>query len=135
MSDESVFECARVIRAELPLLMSPQTAARRDSLDQHLARILAHSEKPGAAQEILDVLRSEPELRTWAAAFLAAGIPPRYVERAGYQRLAGSGEAVPASRFACPDGDFAWYRAFLDEPVPQCPTHRCPLVQQDQSSC
>ena len=135
MHDDSVFECARAIRAQLPRLLNPLDGARRDEIDRRLAWALARHAEPGAADDILDILWSVPELRTWAAGFLETGAPPRYAERGGYQRLPGSGEAVPAERFDCPEGDFVWYRAFLDERVPRCPTHATPLVRQDTPPC
>ncbi|MET9388621.1 hypothetical protein ABZY09_48705 [Streptomyces sp. NPDC002928] len=134
-SDERILECARAVRAELPRLISPLAAERRRELDTRLAQALARPGDGGTVERILVVLQSEPELRTWAAYFLETGNPPRYTERGDYQPLPGSGEAVPATRYSCPEHDFAWYRAFLDEPPPRCPTHGHPLVREDPPSC
>ncbi|MFF4219158.1 hypothetical protein [Streptomyces nondiastaticus] len=132
-SDERILECARAVRAELPRLIGPLAAERSRELDARLAQALARD--AGTVERILVVLQSEPELRTWAAHFLESGNPPRYTERGDYQPLPGSGEAVPATRYSCPDRDFAWYRAFLDESPPRCPTHGHPLVREDPPSC
>ncbi|MFB6679372.1 hypothetical protein ACFCWG_44700 [Streptomyces sp. NPDC056390] len=134
-SDERILECARAVRAELPRLIGPLAAERRRELDTHLAQALARLGDAGTVERILMVLQSEPELRTWAAYFLETGNPPRYTERGDYQPLPGSGEAVPATRYSCPEHDFAWYRAFLDEPPPRCPTHGQALVREDPPSC
>ncbi|MCC8452779.1 hypothetical protein [Streptomyces rochei] len=134
-SDERVLECARAVRAELPRLIGPLAAERRRELDTRLAQALARPGDASTVEWILVVLESEPEVRTWAAYFLETGNPPRYAERGDYQPLPGSGEAVPATRYSCPERDFAWYRAFLDEPSPRCPTHGYPLVREDFPSC
>ncbi|MFF5923383.1 hypothetical protein ACFY8C_34460 [Streptomyces flavochromogenes] len=134
-SDEAILECARAARAELPRLIGPLAPERVRELDTRLAQLLAHPGAPGAADRILTVLQSEPEIHTWAAHFLETGLPPRHTERGIYQPLPGSGEAVPAVRYFCPEHDFAWYRAFLDESPPRCPTHGQPLVREDPPSC
>ncbi|CAL9554021.1 hypothetical protein SUDANB15_04470 [Streptomyces sp. enrichment culture] len=134
-ADERILECARAVRAELPRLIGPLAAERRRELDARLARALARPGDADTVERILEVLQSEPELHTWAAHFLETGNPPRYAERGDFQPLPGSGEAVPATRYSCPERDFAWYRAFLDEPPPRCPTHGHSLVREDPPSC
>lgn len=133
--DEQVVECARAVRGELPRLIGPLAIERRRELDARLAQVLARLRDADTAGRILQLLQSEPEVRTWAATFLETGHPPRYTERGDYQPLPGSGEAVPATRYSCPERDFAWYRAFLDEPPPRCPTHDRALVREDPQSC
>jgi hypothetical protein len=122
--EEHVLAAARTIRSVLHGL-SPSTA---EDLDSQVAELLARAktgERVGAG--IIDVLSKQDATRSWMQFFLATG-SPRPLSR-GFQHLPGDPKPVPGTKFECPDGDFTWYRPFVGVPVPQCPTHKKPLVQ------
>lgn len=129
---DPVLELARSIRAYLPELVGEDSAV----LDATLARLLAESRHDDVGPAILTELRRRPATHDWASRFLETGEPP--VPQAGEKGLSplpGGGEVVRASRFVCPEGDYAWYRRGIGEGVPACPTHGVPLRREARTVC
>jgi hypothetical protein len=112
-------EAACAIRFYLPELLDEDAAA---DLDGALARLLDE----GAGEErLVDELERRDETAEWAAAFLEHGIPPEFavVDERAYAEAPGYGEPVGLTKFACPSGDFVWYRHSVGQQPPTCPTH------------
>ena len=121
-------DAARAIRSYLPeLLGDPGTAA---TIDARLAELLqaAHDGRP-VTDAVTDVLAERSATRNWAARFLERGCPPDVV---GPERGVPGGPPVsvlPAPRFVCPSGDFAWWQRAAGIEPPSCPSHGQPLVR------
>ena len=123
MSDQKdIYEAGRTIRAYLPdLLDSPADAGQ---VDAALASLL--SEEDGDIEDqILEQLEQYDATAEWTAAFLEYGIPPELASlgERGYAEAPGHGEAVRTPKYACPEGDFVWYRHAVGQSPPRCPTH------------
>lgn len=112
---EELLECSRSIRPYLLELLG----AEAEAFDLQLADLLAQA-KAGESVDtkILELLKSHPKTRNWAAEFLA----PKQIPK-GFERLPGSSDAVAAQKFVCPEGDYVWYRRSVGVPIPICPTH------------
>lgn len=138
MDDDAVIEAARAIRPYLDRLANPRATA--DELDRHLADALnGSSDRPAAARR-LRILLEEQEDTAWFLAEVLADAPhcrppyhqPRYRRRqGGIPAPAGDPGLVDAVRYACPHGDYVWYRPEVGTPVPHCPTHHIPLTGRD----
>lgn len=112
---EAILESARSIRPYLPEL----TGVGADCVDRQLAELLAKANAGESVHiEILDLLKSDPATRAWTAEFLS----PQPVSK-GFVRLPGNSGAVAAQKYACPQGDYIWYRRSVSIPIPVCPTH------------
>ncbi len=129
--DEPLLELARAIRPYLPDLVGDQAAA----MDRDLARLLEEAGGSTAAPAgILDRLGAHTATRKWGAKFLETGLPPDvaslFEARRGdsYEELPGLGGVVRAPKYACPQGDFVWYRRSQGQVPPRCPTHGIDLV-------
>lgn len=112
---EALLECARSIRPFLPELFG----AEAETVDRQFADLLAQA-KVGELVDtkILELLKSHPKTRNWAAEFLA----PKQVPK-GFERLPGSSSAVSAQKYVCPQGDYVWYQRSVGVPIPTCPSH------------
>jgi len=115
---EQILDCARTIRPFLPELVSAEMV---QLMDGQLATLLAKA-KAGEAvtADILEVLKSQPDVRSWAGEFLSPESVPKGV---GDAQLPGRVGAIAAPRYVCPEGDFVWYRRSLGTPIPKCPSH------------
>ena len=122
-SAERILEAARAIRSYLPTLLDASSAAQTDAA---LAALIADPGDTGDVEErILGEFERHDATAEWAAAFLEHGLPlelVRHGER-GFYELAGHGEPVRTPKFACPDGDYVWYRHAVGQSPPVCPTH------------
>jgi hypothetical protein len=118
-SDELVVEAARAIRPELPEIVPDGW----ESVDDDLAACLA--EEPTTAERVRTILSVRPETASWVVAFLTG---EGGVTRGSLSLADGSGELVQAPRFACPNGDYVWYRRTRSRSVPLCRTHQLRLV-------
>jgi len=117
---EDVLECARSIRPFLPDLLGSEA----ENFDRQLADLLALSKtRTPVNTKILELLTSHPKTRQWAAEFLASQPTSKGANSRGYERLPGSSDAVSAPKYACPQGDYVWYRRSVGIPIPVCPTH------------
>jgi hypothetical protein len=120
--DELIRECARAVRPYLGEL----TPASAEELDRSLAEAL-NANAP--TDVILEIFQAEPQLRaatTEAIAVHDFGGVMNLVSR--LSGLPGYGTPNP-TRYACPLGDFSWYRRKVGLQVPRCPTHDKPLVR------
>ncbi|WP_239313787.1 hypothetical protein [Frankia sp. Cj3] len=133
-----VIEAARAIRPYLPRLLAPAAA---HALDQRLAAELTSPADPVATARQLRVLLDGQEDTAWFLAAVLRDAPdyrPPYHQPQYLSRQPPGGRAIPpgdpgpvggAARFACPQGDYVWYRPDVATPVPACPTHQTPLVR------
>ena len=120
-------DAARAIRSYLPELLGAPDAS---STDARLAELL-HAAQDGrpVTDAVVAVLAERPETRNWTAQFLERGSPPDVV---GPERGVPGGPPVavlPAPRFVCPSGDFAWWQRAAGIQPPNCPSHDQPLVR------
>ncbi|MFD8224996.1 hypothetical protein ACFV16_12605 [Streptomyces massasporeus] len=129
--DQDVLDAVRLLRGHLRELVEARRVA---VLDGRLAGVLslAEQDSEAALPELAGVLSGEPELENWVARVLEDPHkrPPALQARSerAPDRLPGTGEPVPALRYECPLGDYAWYRLTVGERVRKCPTHRLLLV-------
>lgn len=74
---------------------------------------------------------AEPTVGEWLADYLdATGSGSRT-----YDPLSGDGAPVaPSAVFRCPQGTLVWYRRFVGEPPPHCPTHDVDLIRVDEGT-
>ncbi|MBD2344906.1 hypothetical protein [Anabaena subtropica] len=121
---EDILEGGRSIRPFLPELLGNDAV----QVDKQLAELLAQA-KAGqqVEQQILEILKSYPDTRNWIAEFLSE----QQVSK-GFQQLPGSGEALSAQKYICPQGDYVWYRRVVGATIPTCPTHGVLLIPADQ---
>jgi hypothetical protein len=132
--DDPMLEVGRAIRPYLAdLLADPDAAAAADA---HFAALLAEAREGRPVDvAILARLKADPELHRWAAAFLQHGAPPEVVaepERGPGEAPPGDVGATPSRDvFACPEGDYVWWRRAVGLAVPVCPTHGLPLERRD----
>jgi hypothetical protein len=128
--DQAVWEAARAVRPYLDDLVG----AAASQVDVELAEILTDNEDDERSEYLLrEVLEAHEgtfiflrRVRDDAPAYR----PPQVLAESTGRRYtgpAGNPLPVPADKFACPRGDYVWYRADADEPLPLCPTHRCEL--------
>lgn len=117
---EKVLACARTIRAFLPELLHAEMAQQ---MDGQLATLLAQAQAGASVTaEILDVLKSQPDVQRWAGEFLSPTSVPKGVGEP-YSPLPGWIGAIAAPCYICPKGDFVWYRRSVGTPIPKCPSH------------
>ncbi len=121
--EESIREAARAIRPHLEKLIGPEPAAEMDS---ELARLLG---APSQTGRLLAHLESTTPTRQWWLDFLrCGGVPPEDAELAETVRVELPGLGLPSlPRYACPRGDYVWYRRSPAIDVRSCPTHHLPL--------
>jgi hypothetical protein len=124
--NEGVLEAARVIRPYLKTLVGPAA----DDLDGQIAELLAAA---GRGEEVAAVLGSLMARDEATAAFLDEVLadaplyrPPEV--QPDYLRSAAPppgdvGTVLHAGKYACPGGDYVWYRPAISVPIPECPTH------------
>jgi hypothetical protein len=128
MDEQGVLETARAIRPYLPTLVGPTA----DELDQRLAELLnANSDEQVAA--VRSLLEANETTGDFLAEMLADApeyrppeLQPSHMRQSGggYRALAGDAQPVlHAGRYACPQGDYIWYRPLVRTPVRPCPTH------------
>jgi hypothetical protein len=129
--DEILLDTARMVRGYLAELVDEDLA--RD-LDRQIAGLLATANNGEDVTESLRrLLSSEDIIQAWADDVRRdpEHRPPELQPRrgpSGYSPLAGGGEPIAAQLFACPFGDFRWYRREIGQPVRPCPTHGAVLV-------
>lgn len=127
-----MLEAARAVRPYLAALTGPRAGA----LDAKLAQGLAASH---AGQDATAFLRTVLESDDVTSAFLEAVLADAPKHRppdlqpanprgapadTGMQLPPGDvGPVLHAGKWACPLGDYVWYRPAIGTPVPPCPTH------------
>ncbi len=135
-----VIEAARAIRPYLPCLLGPSAAA---GLDRRLTEeLIGLSDGPVTTAATVGRLRALLEAQEDTAWFLAEVLrdtpehrppyhQPRYTRRHTGDTASPAGDPGPvgAARYACPHGDYVWYRPDVATPVPACPTHQAQLAR------
>jgi hypothetical protein len=124
--DQAILDAARAIR---PFLAELVGLAAED-IDRELARLLEQAASGvDVENRIVELVSQQAATREWTAAFLQEGQPPslRASER-GFRRLPGTASTISPLVFACPIGDYVWYRPSVGSLVPACPTHSLALV-------
>jgi hypothetical protein len=130
--DEGVMEAARAIRPYLDDLVGPLTA---EVLDRRIAREFVDHTNQMATPTRLRALLEEQEDTAWFLRRVLADKPryrPPYCQpssQRGIPSPAGDPGPVVADRYACPRGDYVWYRPDIGTPVPECPTHNIPMTR------
>jgi hypothetical protein len=121
--DEAIKEAARAVRPYLESLLGQDRAGQ---LDLELARLLGAT---GNIEELLGKLQADFRTRQWWLDFVrCSGVPPEVAQGAGSVRSGLPGLGLPVlDRYACPAGDYVWYRRSPAIRVPNCPTHRVQL--------
>lgn len=127
--EESVREAAQAIRQYLEKLVGPETAGE---MDTNLARLLV---TPGETSQLLAQLESTTPTRQWWLDFLrCGGMPPEDTKVAQTRRSGLPGLGLPdLPRYACPRGDYVWYRRSPATVVPNCPTHHLSLRSEPRT--
>jgi hypothetical protein len=131
--NDGVLEAARAIRPYLKDLVDDPVAA--GILDRRIAEQLTGPADRAAAATRLRALLEGQEDTAWFLNRVLTDEPhyrPPY-QQPTYQRdmvaLAGELSQVEADRYACPVGDYVWYRPDIGTPVPECPDHHVPLTR------
>ena len=131
--DDGVIEAARAIRPYLTRLVDEPAVA--GNLDRRIAEQLAGQADQAATASRLRALLEEHEDTAW---FLTRVLTDKPHHRPPYQQPssrrdivspAGDPGLIEADRYACPAGDYVWYRPDIGAPIPDCPDHRIPLVR------
>lgn len=131
--DDGVLEAARAIRPYLENLVDEPAVAR--NLDRRIAEQLTGQGDQAATASRLRALLEEHEDTAW---FLSRVLTDRPRYRPPYQQPrdrrdivspAGDVGLIGADRYACPEGNFVWYRPDIGTPVPDCPDHHLPLAR------
>jgi hypothetical protein len=129
-----VIEAGRLVRYYLPDLIGASDAAEFDDVVVRLLAV-AVDDPINAAERLAHLFGVYPATATWLDHVLADEqlLPPALQ---GYEvrgvDLPPSVQPVTFQRFACPEGDFAWYRrSIVDEP-PTCASHDLVLVPAER---
>ncbi len=127
--DRGVLEAARAIRPYLAELVGPAAAG---VLDREIAELL---DEPADAAARLSTVLHRNEDTGW---FLDRVLADRPSYRPPYHQSvlprdvpgpAGEIGRIEAERYACPEGDYVWYRPDVGTRVPECPDHHLPLTR------
>jgi hypothetical protein len=121
---DDVLAAARAIRPHLSSLVE-----NHKDVDRRIAEMLERANTQADVElDLVDALTETEVLRRWTAEFLKLRCPPQVSRtRMGIAVLQLSGP-VAFERYACPRGDYDWYRFSPGDRVPPCPTHRVLLV-------
>jgi hypothetical protein len=126
--DRGVLEAARAIRPYLDQLVGP--AAPR--LDREIAEMLRD---PAGDIARLSTVLHRNEDTGWFVDRVLADRPhfrPPYHQQVQPRDVpgpAGQIGRIAAQRYACPEGDYVWYRPDVGTQVPECPDHHLPLTR------
>ena len=119
---------ARAIRPYLKELLG----AEAEIVDQQLAELLESGRRGNKVENlILETVRHYESTRRWMAEFLEKKLPPELAQVSREYQPPLGGKPVAAPKYACPEGDYTWYRQSVRDPVPTCPTHAVQLVKTD----
>jgi hypothetical protein len=127
--DEALLEAARAIRWYLGDLMGDEAPRFDAEIAALLAAAYTGADITASLRSLLDSHEATGE---WVSEVLADPLhrPPDYqpADTRGFDSLAGLIGPVSAGKYACPQGDFVWYRPAVGVPVPPCGTHGPGLV-------
>jgi hypothetical protein len=130
--EEAIREAAQAIRPYLGSLVGAEAAAVKDA---ELANLLGGGAE---SDRLLAALTADERTRQWWLDFLRfGGLPPEIAPRDERVRVRGElpGLGLPVlPRYACPRGDYVWYRRSPAIPVDRCPTHGVPLRVEPRSA-
>ena len=121
---EDMVGAARAIRGQLASLIDDY-----ESVDLQLASLLAKDTNGEDVQlDLVDALTINKTLRDWTQEFLTKQHPPlASLTRFGGPDIPSVGP-VSFDRYACPKGDFDWFRFGPGDHIPPCPTHHVTLL-------
>lgn len=128
--DDDLLDVARSARPYLEEL----TGSEAPAYDAEIAALLAAAYAGNDVEaELSAVLQRSPAVHDFAAKMLEDPLhrPPDLQpvrELGDYEPLPGSGSPVAASKYCCPERDYAWWRPSIGTPVPTCATHNVPLI-------
>jgi hypothetical protein len=121
--DQGILEAARVVRAYLDELLG-EDASR---LDGEIAALLNSADEAERIDSLRSLLSSDEVIEEWVGEVLDDPLhrPPDYqpVETRDYASPAGLVGLVHAGKYACPHGDFVWYRPSVGTEILPCATH------------
>jgi hypothetical protein len=124
--DEDILEACRAIRPHLGELLGADLA---EAVDRELAGLLARAEAGEKVENaMLGLLTRHGATREWTAHYLRSQEAGAADAERGYSPLPGTGSAISLDRYACPEGDYEWFREDVDDPIPRCPAHDISLV-------
>jgi hypothetical protein len=127
--DESVWEAARSVRPYLHELVGDAAS----DVDDELAELLNEANRDEQVEyRLVAVLEAHEATRIFLERVgddAPAYRPPHVLSELTKQYSGPAGDPLPvrADKFACPQGDYVWYRSEVGVSVPQCRTHHCPL--------
>jgi hypothetical protein len=78
--------------------------------------------------ELFEVLTDDAAIRRRVLELLPATVDTTKDSSLGLNPLPGYGEAVAATIFACPYGDYRYPEIEVGEPIPLCPAHHVKLL-------
>jgi hypothetical protein len=121
---EDILEGARSIRPYLAKLLE----ADSEVVDHELSDLLAKAQVGQKIDnQILDLLSRQESTRVWIVQYLALKRPPEQEVERLYSGLPGESVPPPVPKYACPRGDYVWYRPAVGVEVRDCPTHHIRL--------
>jgi hypothetical protein len=122
--EDGMYEAARAIRPYLTELIGDR-APRFD--DEVAALLAAVAQGDDVTDPLRLLLRSDEATEEWLDEVLADPLrrPPDHqpVVTRNYDSLIGLGAPVDAGKYACPHGDYVWYRPYVGVAIPPCATH------------
>jgi hypothetical protein len=130
--DDGVLEAARAIRPYLRDLVGPTKAG---VLDRHIADLFTGLANGTTSAAQLRALLDQEEDTAWFLGRVLADKPrywPPYQQSAHQRdmtRVAGDVSQIEADRYACPEGDYVWYRPDVGTRIRDCPDHHIPLAR------
>ena len=125
---DDILNGARAIRPYLTELLGGNSSM----VEQDLVSLLSQAQEGRKVDNvILDLLARHEATREWIAKFLEHKRPPDIVKL--YSPPPGDITAIPPDKYACPQGDYIWYRRSVASTIPVCPTHFVKLVLVDEA--
>ena len=126
MSLTKLLEAAKTIRPFLPQLLDDQA----QEMDQQLADLIIRCQAGEPLEnQITSLLAGHNSTRKWMREYLDTDASQ--TRSRGYNPLPGIPK-IDAPRYVCPEGDYIWHHIDSSDPIPECPTHNCPL-RRDES--
>ncbi len=120
---DQIIAAAQAILPELPVLLSPESAAE---YDRQIRTLLAQiDENQAQPTQLSALLRQSDTTRQWIQRFLQ-GEAQADITRS-FLGLPGDSSPQPAVKYGCPRCAHTWYREDTSA-IPLCPTHLVPLM-------
>jgi hypothetical protein len=132
--DESLLDAARMARSHLPELLAGDAEAQRH-LDKRIAGLLHRANRgTDVTDELHAAIGHHRIVQAWVADVRRdphrrpPDLRPGHRSGVTYSPVPGDVQPPDAPRYACPEGDYLWFRRHVGQQIPLCPTHRLPLV-------